>query len=135
MTAVKRFAKVVAKCRANFEKNSELVARKTKRRRWDPRTPGMNCPLVHDDSKHFKRRAANYFKFLMWSSKENCQCSCNEHANGCLCKDVNPDNAQKLRWCGLVETRIIDGVAHYVATQLGEEYIAAVQDCFMHGIL
>lgn len=115
MTASKRFAKVVAKCHANFEKNSELVARKTKRRMWDPRTPGMNNPFKANGD------FSNYFNFL-WKA----------HLRwGITCREVNPDNAQKLRWCGLVETVNKNGIAHYFATKLGHEYIDAAYAYFV----
>lgn len=115
MTASKRFAKCVAMCRANFEKNSELVARKTKRRMWDPRTPGMNYP-VHADGT-----LANYFDILWRSANEA----------GFPCSDVNPNNAQKLRWCELVETRKVNDINCYVATALGVEYVNAAHALFL----
>lgn len=118
MTASKRFAKVVAKCRANFEKNSELVARKTKRRMWDPKIPGMNNPIKSNGKR------ANYFTYLIRST----------NIPGIHCSEVNSDNAQKLRWCGLVETKKHNDIEYYHASSLGKDYILAVIDCVEAGV-
>ena len=110
MTASKRFAKAVAKCRANFEKNS--AAHRTGWRMWDPRTPGMNNPVNLKTGKF-----TNYFRALIYANGKQ----------GCACYQVNPDNAQKLRWCGLVETKTIDGLARYFTTPFGKEYLIAAE--------
>ena len=113
MTASKRFAKAVAKCRANFEKNS--AAHRTGWRMWAPHIPGMNNPLKTNGE------FSNYFNFL-WKAHLRC---------GITCREVNPDNAQKLRWCGLLETKKVNGVAHYFATKFGHEYIDAAYAYFV----
>ena len=72
----------------------------------------MNNPINLKTGEH-----TNYFYFLVYADLER----------GCPCYKVNPDNAQKLRWCGLVETKTIDGLARYFTTSFGKEYLATAE--------
>lgn len=104
---MKKFAKCVAKAQANFEKNQADHA--TRRRMWGPETPAMTCPIKANGT------ISQYFGVLLAADTRR----------GILCREVRPVNQQKLRWCGLVETKRVNGEARYFTTPFGKEYIAA----------